>query len=158
VPASTKIHHNRADVIARAEREFAELDAVVRRLRSEDWDQKVPRPETRLPWSVKDAICHVVYWKEHTCRVLRGERRPPETRGLDIEALNRYIYDRWHDRPVDEVVAWHRAVHEDVLQTLRTIPDARISGRPHDPGWPIDFDGHSSGHRVKDVEAALGDR
>src|SRR5256886_12714477 len=43
------------------------------------------RSPTRDPWTVKDALAHILYWKEHTARVIRGERRPPEMRGLDVE-------------------------------------------------------------------------
>ena len=149
------MRHTRAAVVARARREFAALDRVVSRLRPADWKRRVPRPSTRDPWTVKDALAHLVYWKEHTARVIRGERRLPEMRGLDVEQINRLIYRRWRRRRPSEVVEWHRRVHADVVRTLTRTPAAWFGRRERSPKWPDDFDGHSAAHRVKDIEAAL---
>jgi hypothetical protein len=148
------MRHTRRDVLARTRREFARLDRLVVRLRPADWTRRVPRPDTRDPWTVKDALAHIIYWKEHTARVIRGERRLPEMRGLDVNQINRVIYKRWRRRPPSEVVAWHRRVHADVMRTLRTTPVAWFGRRDRSPAWPLDFDGHSAAHRVKDMEAA----
>jgi hypothetical protein len=97
----------------------------------------------------------VLYWKTHTARALRRERRPPELRGLDVNEINRIIYQRWRDRPVEDVLAWHREVHAEVLRTLDEAPEERFNGRERAPYWPGDLDGHSAEHRVRDVERAL---
>ena len=93
------MRHTRRGVLERALREFAQLDRLVRRLRPADWKRRVPRPPTRDPWTVKDALAHIVSWKEHTARVIRGERRLPEMRGLEVNQINRLVYRRWHRRP-----------------------------------------------------------
>src|SRR5215475_14868069 len=112
------MRHKKRDVIARTRREYATLDRLVRRLRAGDWNRRVPRPPTRDPWTVKDALAHIVYWKEHSARVFRGERRLPEMRGLDVNQINRLVYERWRHRSPRDVVRWHREVHADVLRTL----------------------------------------
>ena len=152
------MRHTRREVLARTRREFAALDRLVARLRPGDWTRRVPRPPTRDPWTVKDALTHIVYWKEHTARVIRGEKRLPEMRGLDVNQINRLIYERWRGRRPSELLAWHRRVHADVLQTLARTPEAWFGRRERSPQWPLDFDGHSAGHRVKDIEAALEDK
>jgi hypothetical protein len=149
------MRHTRKDVVARARREFAALDRLVARLRPADWKRRVPRPPTRDPWTVKDALAHIVYWKEHTGRVIRGERRPPELRGLDVTKLNRVVYERWRRRPPAEVLAYHRRVHADILATLARTPDEWFGRRDRSPHWPADVDGHSAAHRVKDIEGAF---
>jgi hypothetical protein len=149
------MRHTRQEIIGRTQREYEQLDALVRRLTPEDWDLRVPRPETRAPWTVKDALAHVVYWKAHTARVFRGERRPPELRRLEVPQINDVVYEQWRERPVQDVVAWHRKVHSDVMRTLEALPEEWFSRREHAPGWPGDFDGHSAAHRLKDIEAAL---
>jgi hypothetical protein len=149
------MRHARQTVVARAQDEFARLDRLVRRLRPADWARRVPRPSTRDPWTVKDALAHIVYWKEHTARVIRGERRLPEMRGLDVNQINRLVYTRWRRRPPSEVVAWHRRVHAEVLRTLARKPAAWFGRRERSPAWPADLDGHSAAHRIKDIEAAL---
>lgn len=96
--------------------EFELLDRLIGRLQEEDWERRVPRPEGRDPWTVKDALVHIVWWKELTTFVLRRQRRPPEFSGLSVPEVNRLVYERWRDRPPAEVVAWHRRVHEDALR------------------------------------------
>jgi hypothetical protein len=150
------MRHTRADVTARVIREFQALDALVERLHPEDWERLVPRPEMRDPWTVKDALVHIVYWKEHSARVFRGEKRPPELRGLDVPTINHLIWERWRDRAPQDVLAWHRQVQADVLQTLAGRPDNWFTAREHGAEWPGDFDHHSRTHRIKDVERALG--
>src|SRR5262245_11128522 len=151
------MRHTRASVMARARREFAALDRFVARLRPADWNRRVPRPPTRDPWTVKDVLAHIVYWKAHTARVLRGERRLPEMRGLDVNRINRLIYDRWRRQPVRKVLEWHREVHRDVLRTLASVPNEQFSRRQRSPHWPGDLDGHSAAHRTRDIEAALAE-
>jgi hypothetical protein len=153
--ARPKVRHTRADVIARTRREFEELDALVSRLGPDDWAKPAPRPETRDPWTVEDALIHIVYWKEHTVRVLRGERRPPEMRGLEVGEVNALVYVLWRDRPPAEAVKYHREVHADVMRTLETIPEERITGKERSVEWPLDFDLHSADHRRRDMEAAI---
>src|SRR5215470_14376164 len=149
------MRHTRRDVIARTRREFATLDRLLGGLRPADWARRVPRPPTRDPWTVKDALAHILYWKEHSARVVRGERRLPEMRGLDVNRINRLIFERWRDRPVSELLAWHRRVHADVLRSLAGRPEEWFGRRERSAEWPLDFDGHSAAHRVKDIEAAL---
>jgi hypothetical protein len=149
------MRHTKQRVIARARREFATLDRLVKRLRAADWARRVPRPPTRDPWTVKDAVAHIVYWKEHSARVFRGERRLPEMRGLDVDQINRLIYRRWRRRRPSELLAWHRQVHRDVLKTLAANPPSWFSRRDRGAQWPADLDGHSADHRARDIEAAL---
>ncbi len=149
------MRHEKRDVIARARREYAILDRLVGRLRAADWTRRVPRPPTRDPWTVKDALAHIVYWKEHSARVFRGKRRHPEMRGLDVPRINRLIYRRWRRRRPAEVVAWHRRVQKDVLETLAANPPEWFSRRERSAKWPLDFDAHSADHRRNDIEAAL---
>src|SRR5207249_12318688 len=145
--AASEMRHSKKDVIARTRREFAILDRLVHRLRAADWKRRVPRPPTRDPWTVKDALAHILYWKEHPARVIRGERRPPEMRGLDVEQINRLVYRRWRRRRPSEVAAWHRRVHADVLRTLAMTPREWFARGERSPQWPADFDGHSAAHR-----------
>jgi hypothetical protein len=104
---------------------------------------------------VKDALVPIVHWKEHTARVIRGERRPPELRGLEVDEVNHRIYERSRRRP-PAAVAWHRRVHADVLRTLARTPAAWFGRKERSPQWPADLDGHSAAHRVRDIEGALG--
>jgi hypothetical protein len=153
--SSPAARHSRASITDRAMREFEALDQAVARLQPADWDRLVPRPETRDAWTVKDALVHIVYWKSHTARVFRGQKRPAELRGLDVSSLNHLIWREWRDRSPEDVLAWHREVQADILSTLAATPEEWFSRRQHASGWPADFDGHSAGHRLRDIERAL---
>jgi hypothetical protein len=152
------MRHNREEVIARTIQEFELLDKLVANLKDEDWERLLPRPETKDPWTVKDALAHITHWKADVARSSRRQRRPPEERGLGENEANHLIYMRWRDRSPQEVLDWHRQVHEDLLAALREAPDEWFTGRERRPEWPYDLDGHSSYHRVKDIQRALPDR
>jgi hypothetical protein len=150
-----EMRHKREEVIERTIQEFELLDGLVAILKDEDWEQLLPRPETKDPWTVKDALTHITHWKADVARSSRRQRRPPEERGLRENEANHLIYMRWRDRSPQEVLAWHRQVHEVVLVALREAPEEWFSGRERKPEWPYDLDGHSSYHRLKDIERAL---
>jgi mycothiol maleylpyruvate isomerase-like protein len=149
------MRHTRREVTERTRREYQRLDRLIKTLKPADWRRRVPRPETKDPWTVKDALAHIIYWKEHSARVFRGEKSPAEIRGLDVNQGNALIYRRWRRRRPTAVVAWHRQVQADVMQTLRKQPDDWFGRRERGSDWPGDFDGHSARHRVKDIQAAL---
>ncbi|HET6846383.1 MAG TPA: DinB family protein [Anaerolineales bacterium] len=148
------MRHTRAEVIKRAEREFKLLDRLVSRLTPAQWKQRVPRSETRDPWTVKDTLAHITYWKYGVVLSARGERQPPESR-LKINDGNRVVYLRWKRRSAKEVLAWHRQVQRDLLKALRAAPSAWFTRTSPRADWPFDLDGHSANHRVKDLERAL---
>jgi hypothetical protein len=150
--------HTREEVIQRTIQEFELLDQLVAKLTDEEWDRLVQRPESKDPWTIKDALAHITHWKADVARSARRRPVPIEERGLNITQGNHLVYMRWHDRSPDEVLAWHRQVHQDVLAALNEAPEEWFSGRERKPDWPGDLDGHSSYHRVKDIEQALNKR
>ena len=149
------MQHQKADVRARAEREHALLDGLVRRLQPSEWAVRLPRPENVEPWTVKDAFAHVVYWKSHTARVIRGERLPDPLRGLCASELNMRVYLDWKDEPVKAVLAWHERVQLQVLDAIDGRSDDWFRNRLRSPFWPSDLESHSAGHRLRDIEAVL---
>jgi hypothetical protein len=144
------MRHTRDEVIERAVNEFKLLDDLVSGLSIKDWERPLARPETRAPWTVKDALVHITYWKADVARGARKERRPADVRGLETNAHNHVIFERWRNRTPAEVLAWHRSVQAEVLDALRAAPDDYVSGR----GRHV-LVGHSREHRSKDIERAL---
>ena len=148
------MRHTRAEVIKRIIREFELLDRLVNNLPDEDWNRLLKRPETKDPWTVKDALAHITHWKADVVRKIKKQSIPVEEKGLNLTDGNHLIYMRWRDRSPHEVFAWHRQVQQDVLTALQDAPDAWFGDREHAPGWPGDLDSHSTYHRVKDIEHA----
>jgi hypothetical protein len=149
------MRHTRAEVIGRTVGEFKLLDRLVSRLTGEQWKRRLPRPETRDPWTVKDALVHVTYRKANMARTIRKERRPADERGLSPDDLNHLVYLRWRNRPPQDVLAWHRQVQRDILAALKEAPDEWFSGRERGADWPYHLVGHPSFHRVRDIQQAL---
>jgi hypothetical protein len=149
------MRHTREEVIERTIQEFERLDRLVSSLTEEDWSRPLPRPETKDPWTVKDALAHITHWKADTLRKFRKQRVPVEEKGLNWTDGNRLVYERWRERSPQEVLAWHRQVQEDALAVLRAAPEAWFSGRERRAEWPFDLEAHSAYHREKDIEQAL---
>jgi hypothetical protein len=149
------MRHTRAEVIKRATLEFRRLDRLVAKLTAAQWKTRVPRPETKDPWTVKDSLAHITHWKAGVARSARRQRAPAGESGLNITDGNRRIYLRWHRRSPREVLAWHRQVHRDLMAALREAPSDWFTRPSRGPDWPFDLDHHSAEHRVKDIQAAL---
>ena len=149
------IRHTRASVIARVEAEYRALDRAIRRLTPRHFRAPAFARTKRERWTVKDALAHVVAWKYFTVLSLRGERRPPEWRGLDVVTANAKIYRAWHRMPPRAVVAEHRRTHREAIAALRALPAERLSGRLRSAQWPFDLVGHSTEHRVRHIEPSL---
>jgi len=149
------MRHTREEVIKRTIQEFELLDHLVANLTDEEWNRLVQRPETKDPWTVKDALAHIIHWKADVARKAKRQPVPVEEKGLNYTDGNRLIYLRWHNRSPQEVLAWHRQVQKDVLAALQEAPEEWFSGRERGPDWPGDLDGHSTYHRMKDIEQAL---
>jgi hypothetical protein len=147
--------HTREEVIRRTIQEFNLLDQLVNNLSDEDWNRLLARPETKDPWTVKDALAHITHWKADQIRRARRQPKPVEEKGLNVSDGNHLIYLRWRHRSPQEVLAWHRQVQDDLLAALHDAPEEWFSDRERGPEWPFDLDGHSRYHRVKDIEHAL---
>ena len=143
----------KADVIARVQREYRALDRTVRRLTPAVLRRPAFERFKREPWTVKDALAHIIAWKRFTALSLRGERRPPRYRGLEVMAANTKLYRDWHHKSAREVVAAHHAVQREVMAALRALPGSSFAARPS-PYWPADLLGHSAEHRVRHLERA----
>jgi len=149
------MRHNRDEVIERTKLEFELLDGLLANLSDKEWSRSLGRPEGKDSWTVKDAVAHITHWKADVGRSIRKERRPLEERGLNTNDGNHLVYMRWRDRSPQDVLAWHRQVHQDVIKALKAAPEEWFSGRERGSEWPYDLDRHSAYHRVKDIQQAL---
>ena len=149
------MRHTSEEIIKRTIREFEHLDHLVNSLIDQDWNILLTRPETKDPWTVKDALAHITHWKADAVRKIKRLPIPVEEKGLNWTDGNHLIYERWRDRSPQEILAWHRQVQEDALAVLQAVPEEWFSGRERQPEWPFDLDGHFSYHRLKDIEPIL---
>lgn len=113
------MRHTREEVIQRTIQEFELLDHLVANLADDEWHQLLSRSESKDPWTVKDALAHITHWKADVARSARRQPVPAEERGLNTNQGNHLVYERWHNRSSQEVLAWHRQVHEMSWQPCR---------------------------------------
>ena len=150
------MRHTRAEVIKRTIHEFKLLDRMVSKLTNEEWERRLLRPETKDPWTVKDALVHITYRKANMVKSIRKERRPDDERGIPPDDVNHVVYLRWHSQSPRKVLAWHRQVQKDILAALKEAPSTWFTtSRAQGSDWPYHLDGHSSFHRVRDIERTL---
>ena len=157
---SRTVWHNKKDTIARVDREYDALDRAVRRLGTKGLEEPVPGFGARARikrerWLRKDALAHIVEWKSHQLRTLRGEAPDRRLRGLPIARQNRILYERWHARPAREIVAFHRRVGREIREAMRALPDAYYAKR-FSPAWPNQLIGGSRWHREHHLEGSVG--
>ena len=130
------------------------LDHLVTDLQQR-WNRLLRRSESKDPGQSKHALAHITHWKADVARSARRRPKPIEERGLNISQGNHLVYVRWHNRSPQEVLAWHRQVQKDVLAALQEAPEKWFSEESVDQIAPGDIDGHSTYHRVKDIEWVL---
>jgi len=150
------LRHTRAEVIRRTIHEFKLLDRRVSKLTDEEWKRHLSRPETKDPWTIKDALVHITYRKFNVVRSIRKQSRPDDERGIPPDEVNHLVYLRWRRRSAKDVLTWHRQVQKDILVALKEAPSAWFrTNKARLPGWPYHLEGHSSFHRIRDIERTL---
>ncbi|NTU62613.1 MAG: ClbS/DfsB family four-helix bundle protein [Chloroflexi bacterium] len=109
-----------------------EHDALEESLESLTPDQLTHVSKT-AKWSIKDVLAHLLAW-EQMClgwykAGLRGDVPPLPAAGYNwaqLPALNRAIFERYHDRPLAEVLKQYRALYRQTLKTVQGIDEADL--------------------------------
>jgi hypothetical protein len=129
----------------RLEQNLARLDPV-----------DMTRPGVIGEWSVKDILAHLAEWEEMCIGWVKASRDgitpavpAPGFRWTDLDALNRRIYNKHCSRPLNEVLAIFRQVHEQFERLLGGMSDEELSMHGYFP-WM----GSSSFYRWVGVYAA----
>lgn len=143
------------ELLAKARLEFEALDQLITRLEPADWERPVPRPESRDPWTVKDAVAHILHWKALTIRRVRGLGRPADERRLTISEINHRVYERWREQEPEAVVAWHHELQAEAVAALEARPPEWFTARERGADWLGDLHSHSSAHRRRDILAVV---
>lgn len=75
-------------------------------------------------WSIKDQIGHIEAWKERMADNIMAvmEGRSP-SRSEDYEQANREIFEKHHDRPLEELLEWAQEVHERLLEAVQALSE-----------------------------------
>jgi len=104
-----------------------------------------PGPEG---WSVKDHLVHLSAWERALTTILNGQPQrlafdldPDRYDRIDsVDQLNAIIYQRYLERPLDEVLAESAQVHADMVGALERLTDADLDRSVADFGGDLDDD------------------
>lgn len=106
----------------------ADLDAALARLTEEQFIA----PGAGGDWSAKDALAHVAAWEQGIAALLQHESRGAamgiegDTSTMDIDTINRQLYELHRERPASEVLAMAREAHERAVAVISTLDDADL--------------------------------
>jgi hypothetical protein len=88
---------------------------------------------TRVGWSIKDILAHLVEWQQMNldwyAAGLRGEKPAMPAPGFtlrELPRLNETIYRKHHRRSLRAVMRDYRAYHERVVALIAALPDADL--------------------------------
>jgi len=155
----TRVKHTAASVRRRAEDEYQKLDAIVQRLRPEDFDRYAFDARARIRWTVKDVIAHITAWKWRDVRRIAHDGSPLKPYdapyGPGTHGPNEAIYRRSHRTPARTIVAEHRGAHRALLKALSEAPPEHFARR-WSAQWPGDSVGHVGSHRRLHLDPLFG--
>jgi len=96
-------------------------------------NEEMTEPGVIGDWSVKDILAHLVDWEQRFLgwyqAGLHGEVPETPAPGLtwnDLDKLNQMIFDKHKDQPINEVKADFQTSYQQILQTVREIPEEEI--------------------------------
>jgi hypothetical protein len=131
--AAPSLPKDKADLLARIQREWAALMQTIEALTAE----QMTIPGTG-GWSVKDNLAHLADWEQFMLRChLQGEPAHEKLQidkttfeGLDENGENAVLYERNKDRSAADVFDGLKRSHEQIQAALERIPFADLM-KPH---------------------------
>ena len=90
----------------------------------EGYDRSIVELEAHDGWSVKDHVAHIAAWEKNLIALFAGQSRfgamgvrefPP---GTDFDEINAAVRLLHHDRTYEDVDAFSRETHEEVVRVL----------------------------------------
>lgn len=117
---------DKADLLDRIERAWAEMDGMLGHLSEEQLTERTDA----VGWTAKDHLTHLTAWEASMIAILQRRARHlglgvDEATYLDgtEDEINAAIQARTKDQRLAEVLAERRAVHEELLATLARLSD-----------------------------------
>jgi uncharacterized protein (TIGR03083 family) len=119
-------------LIAEVQSEYQALEELIATLTPEQMTQ----PGVIGKWSVKDVLAHLAEWEQMMlswyAAGLRGEnpQTPSDEFGWgQLHGLNQKIYEKHHQRELEEVLALFRAYYQEALALVQSLTEAELFSR-----------------------------
>ena len=119
------------------------------RLLAEVGEGRMTTPGVVGDWTVQDIVAHVAFWERYVAALVRStitgqpptdEERygvaelPPETRDMDIDGFNAWVFARQRGRPLPETLMIEQTVYRDLYTMLRGLREPDLL-RPDRHAW-----------------------
>lgn len=120
---------NKLEILKRLQTERKRLEQNLAALSPED----MLLPGVVGGWTVKDVLAHLADWQARMPVWLgaarRGEPDESPAPGLtwrQVDILNQRIYETHRDQPLDEVLTYFRATHQQFITMVESMPEDEI--------------------------------
>lgn len=142
---------DKASYIKKMRETYNELEVLLASLSEE----QMITPNVNGPWSVKDNLAHLTAWLQYLLDNLQGissNQQPPDWMpGLSTEdEINAFIYQQNKERPLADILADFRAMHQRVLAKVESLSEASLNAPfPWNPGGSPSYSlvmGNTIGH------------
>ena len=104
-------------------------------------EDRMTEPGAEGEWSVKDSIAHLTYYDQWMAdrlhEALRGESyTPTEWDMMHYEQRNQRIYDKFKDRPLQQVLAASRQAFTSLIEAVEMHSEQFLTEPQHFSGAP----------------------
>src|SRR5690348_6030758 len=119
----------KTELLERMQAEYEQFETLLASLEEE----QMMIPGVNGNWSIKDHIAHLLAWQDHLQELLQavldGKKEPPKPvqEFSSVDEINEYIYQKYKDRPLAEVLVAFRASYQRVLSTVRALSQESLN-------------------------------
>ena len=100
-------------------------------------EEQLISPGENSEWSVKDVFAHLTAWEWRAVAWLEAVQNKEQVKpaewpsGLGEDETNAWIYGKYRDRPLDEIIHDSARVHRRLVELIEALPeeDLMASGR-----------------------------
>src|SRR5512140_416756 len=117
----------KAELIERMSSERARLEALLDRV----GEDRMTVPAINVGWSIKDTIGHITYYERWLLEWLEAAVRGQVTVAthrdlLSVDERNALIFDENRDRPLPDILAESRQLHDRLMLMVRLLPESDL--------------------------------
>lgn len=143
-------------MLSRIRAAYADFESALNAIPRERWQV----PGVNADWSVKDILAHITWSEREMRNVLRDRSMAggSELWNLSNDERNQITYEHDKDRPLEDVLAEHRAVHAELVSLIERLTDdelnsaARFAEMPPDWSMAMLLPGNTHKHYAEHAE------
>ena len=120
---------SKQDLLVAIEKERGALEALLETLTPSE----MTTPGIMGEWAIKDVLSHLIEW-EQMClgwyrAGLRGETPSlptPDYKWNQTPQLNQHIFEKYRDRPLDDVIEQFHTSHREILGVIQELSNEQL--------------------------------